>query len=239
MFQGEQILLRITDAQNGNEEARSEIVERNMPLIKSIVRRYRNRQIEYDDLIQLGTLGLIKAINNFDLSFGVQFSTYAVPLIIGEIKRFIRDDGAIKVSRQIKTMLIKINRYMAEFRNRENRDPSIDEISKVFDIDRAEIIFILESAKSPVSIYSENDDDGLSICDRIADKEDAYDAIERLVLKDLINTLPTREKKIILLRYFRDKTQSEVAKELNVSQVQVSRLETRILSKLRTTLTAK
>ncbi|MDR0752412.1 MAG: sigma-70 family RNA polymerase sigma factor [Christensenellaceae bacterium] len=228
-----EILELINKSQCGCENAKSEVVMCNMPLIKSIVNRYRNRHVEYEDLIQLGTLGLIKAINNFDISYGVQFSTYAVPLIIGEIKRFLRDDGSIKVSRAVKTQYTKINRYISDFRNRENREATLVDISNEFKLDESEIVFILESAKYPISIYTENDDEGLTVCDRIADKTTTEDVIDRLMLKELIEKLPERDKKIIMLRYFRDKTQGEVAIELNVSQVQISRLENKIIERMR------
>ncbi|MDR0696098.1 MAG: sigma-70 family RNA polymerase sigma factor [Christensenellaceae bacterium] len=236
MLQGDVILALIIKAQSGCQKSKGEIVTHNMPLIKSIVNRYRNRYVEYEDLIQLGTLGLVKAINNFDMSYEVQFSTYAVPLIIGEIKRFLRDDGSIKVSRVIKSQYVKINRFINEFRNRENKDPSLPDISKEFKIEESEIVFILESAKYPISIYQENDDEGLTIGEKIADKTTTDDIVDRLVLKDLIENLSERDKKIIILRYYRDKTQGEVAKELNVSQVQISRLESKIITRMRSAL---
>lgn len=233
MLQGDQILQKISEAQKGNEQSKAEIIESNLPLIKSIVRRYKNKQIEYDDLIQLGTLGLIKAINNFDATFGVRFSTYAVPMIAGEIKRFIRDDGAIKVSRSVKAQAQKINKFIDEYRHRESKEPSVEELSKEFSIDNAEVIFVLESVRYPLSIYAETEEEGLSLADKIVAKGTPEETIDKMLLRDLIAKLPPREKKIILLRYFRDKTQSEIAEELNVSQVQISRLEAKILAKMK------
>ncbi|MDR3186748.1 MAG: SigB/SigF/SigG family RNA polymerase sigma factor [Christensenellaceae bacterium] len=233
MLKGEEILNKIKEAKAGIEASMSSIIENNMPLIKSIVRRYRNRQIEYEDLIQLGTLGLIKAVKNFDETYGVCFSTYAVPMITGEIKRFIRDDGVIKVSRATKWQAIKINKYIEEYRHSQNREPDINHLAEVFFLEPTEIVFILESAKYPISIYAENDDDGLTLAEKIVAKGSLDDIIDKMVLKEMIKKLPEREKKIILLRYFRDKTQSEVANELNISQVQVSRIETKILLKMR------
>jgi RNA polymerase sporulation-specific sigma factor len=236
MLQQEEILQKIALAQDGSQEAKAELIQSNLPLIKSIVRRYKNKQIEYDDLMQLGTLGLLKAINNFDCSFGVRFSTYAVPMIAGEIKRFIRDDGAIKVSRSIKAQAQKINQYIEEYRQKESKEPQIEHLAKEFNTDAAEIIFILESTRYPLSIYAENEEEGLSLADKIVAKGTPEETIDKMLLKDIIDSLPAREKKIILLRYFRDKTQSEIARELNVSQVQISRLEAKILQRMRNEL---
>ncbi len=233
MLDLEETLRLIKLAKLGDDKAKETLVTENMPLIKSIVRRYKNKLVEYEDLISLGTLGLVKAINNFDYEFGVKFSTYAVPMIAGEIKRFIRDDGAIKVSRSTKSQALEINKYIDEFRASYERTPTIDELSTKFNVEPTELVFILDSTHYPVSIHAETEDDGLTLEDKIADGEDISDTIDKLVIKEVISKLSDRDKKIIMLRYFRDKTQSEVAKELGVSQVQVSRLETKILEKMR------
>lgn len=233
MLDIDETLNLIKRAKAGDDFAKERLVTENMPLIKSIVRRYKNKLVEYEDLISLGTLGLIKAINNFNVDFGVKFSTYAVPMIAGEIKRFIRDDGAIKVSRSTKSQALEINKFIDEFRAQNERSPSIEELSTKFNIEATELVFILDSTHYPVSIYAETEDDGLTLEDKIADSNDVNDTIDKLVIKDVISKLSERDKKIIVLRYFRDKTQSEVAKELGVSQVQVSRLETKILEKMR------
>jgi len=230
-------LQKIKEAQAGSEDAKVLLIEHNLPLIKSIVRRYKNKQIEYDDLIQLGTLGLIKAINNFDATYGVRFSTYAVPMIAGEIKRFIRDDGAIKVSRSIKADAQKLNQYIEEYRHKEEHDPDIDTLCKHFQVSPADIIFLMDSARYPVSIYAETEEEGLSLADKIVAKGTPDEMIDKMLLRDLIASLPPREKKIILLRYFRDMTQNEIARELGVSQVQISRIESKILKQLKKQLT--
>ena len=186
MLQNEETLQLIKEAQNGSDEAKTLLLYHNLPLIKSIVRRYKNKQIEYDDLIQLGTLGLIKAINNFDTSFGVRFSTYAVPMIAGEIKRFIRDDGAIKVSRSIKAQSQKINAFIEEYRHIHQKDPTISEIAEEFDIGEQDVVFTLDSSKYPVSLYTENDEDGLSLIDRLSAKGCQDDEIDKIIIKDLI-----------------------------------------------------
>lgn len=232
MLKNEDILKLIKEAQEGNNEAKAEILKHNTPLVKSIVRRYTNKQVEYDDLMQLGTLGLIKAVNNFDMSFNVKFSTYAVPMIAGEIKRFIRDDGAIKVSRSMKSMSLKFNAFIERFRQENKKEPRVEDIAKEFDMDREDVVITMESSHYPISLYQENDD-GLSLVDRISAKGSLDDTIDKMLLKDLISSLDDRDKKIIILRYYRDKTQSEIADELGVSQVQVSRLESKIIEYMR------
>lgn len=224
----------ILKAQNGNESAKSALVENNSPLIKSILRRYKNKGVEYDDLYQLGCIGLLKAIKNFSVGFGVRFSTYAVPMIMGEIKRYLRDDGYIKVSRTTKTMSCKIAYFIDEVKNGEGRSPSVDEIAAKFGIEPQEVVFIMDSSKIPVSIYDKGDDEqGQALFEKLTDGDRTDETIDRMLIKESIAKLDEREKKIVFMRYYKDKTQSEVAKVLNVSQVQVSRLETKIIEKLR------
>jgi len=236
MLNQEETLRLIILAKEGSNEAKEKLISENLPLIKSIVRRYKNKLIDYEDLLQLGTLGLIKAINNFNTDYGVKFSTYAVPMIAGEIKRFIRDDGAIKVSRSTKSQALEINKYIDDFRLMTGVSPTLDELHQKFNLEVSEIVFILDSTKYPVSIYQESEDEGLQLADKIASNENPDEELDKLLLKELILNLPERDKKIILLRYFRDKTQTEVAEVLGVSQVQVSRLEAKILQKLRENL---
>ncbi len=233
MLSQEETLRLIKLAQNGDDDAKTALLQNNIPLIKSIVRRYQNKQIEYDDLMQLGTLGFIKAVNNFNTEFGVKFSTYAVPMIAGEIKRFIRDNGAIKVSRSIKAQNQVMSAYIEDYRQNNNRDPSVKEIAEYMKIEEADVVFILDSSRYPVSIYAESDEDGLSLEDKLSAKGSEDDYIEKMVLRDIINKFDERDRKIIFLRYYRDKTQSEIAKELGVSQVQISRLEAKILDRIR------
>ena len=238
MLDHEETMRLIQEAQDGNEEAKSRLLEENMPLIKSIIRRYRNTVIEYDDLIQLGSLGLYKAIMNFNRDFGVRFSTYAVPMISGEIKRQIRDDGPVKVSRSTKALALLINKFIDEFRSQNGRDPTIEEIGENFKIDPYEVVFALDSTRMPVSLYEKFDEDsGGYLIDNIKTVDKTEDLIDKIMLRELIANLEDRDKKIILLRYYRDKTQSEVAEILGVSQVQVSRLESKILSYLKERLT--
>ena len=231
----QQTLELITKAKNGDENAKTVLFEQNSPLIKSVIKRFLGKGIEYDDLYQIGTIGLLKAINNFDASFNVKFSTYVVPMVIGEIKRFMRDDGAIKVSRTIKTLNLKIKKYIDEYTRTNFHKPTPQEIAKQFDIDEAEVIFVMDSASMPISIYTplENDSNGLLLIDRLNQDNSHEKLIDNILLKETLKSLDARDKKIILLRFFRDKTQSEIAKVLGVSQVQVSRLENKVLEKLK------
>ena len=194
--------------------------------------------IEYDDLFQLGALGFVKAIYNFDENFNTRFSTYVVPMVIGEIKRFMRDDGSIKVSRTIKSQNIKINKFIESFIKQEYRKPTLEEISKHFNMDITDVIFVMDSSKMPVSIYAPTEDDdkkNMFLLDKyVTDNSD--DLIDNIVLKETLKKLSKRDKQIIMLRFFRDKTQSEIAREMGVSQVQVSRLENKILSQIKDAL---
>lgn len=223
-------------AQSGDLNAKNTLVEANSPLIKSVIKIYKNKGVEYDDLFQLGSLGFVKAINNFDESFGVKFSTYAVPMIVGEVKRFLRDDGSIKVSRALKTLNLQINKYIEEYRQKNNNEPTISQLAKHFCVDEQEIVYAMDSRKALLSLDDKQDDtnpNSRTILESIEDVDHTENMIDNLVLKDLIAELSDRDKKLLALRYFQDKTQSEIADILNVSQVQVSRLENKIIDKLR------
>lgn len=224
----------IQKAKEGDNEAKAILIESNAPLVKSIVKRYLNKGVEYDDLYQLGCLGFLKAINNFDESFNVKFSTYAVPMIAGEIKRFLRDDGSIKVSRAIKGLYFQIQKIIDERKSQNKEPPSIKELSTIFNIEEQEIVFVMESAKMPLSLFEQIDKDGgVEIIDRISSSNEEEELTNNMLVKDLLKSLNPKDRKIIILRYYRDKTQNEIAQMLGVSQVQVSRLENKILSKLK------
>lgn len=232
----ENTLLLIERAKSGDQEALQTLTIENSPLIKSIIKRYIGKGIEYDDLFQLGSMGFIKAVKNFDTSFNVKFSTYVVPMIIGEIKRFMRDDGTIKVSRSIKSTNVQINRYIESYMKENGGKPSIEQIAKHFEMDSQEIVFVMDSARMPISLYTpfeDGENKSLLLIDRYAQDNSDEEMFENIALKDALKNLEERDKMIILMRYFRDKTQSEIAKELNISQVQVSRLEMKILNKMR------
>ena len=230
----------ISLAKEGDESAKATLISENSPLIKSVIKKYINKGIEFDDLYQLGSLGFLKAIINFDESFGVKFSTYAVPMIAGEIKRFIRDNGIIKVSRSTKQLNLKINKFIEGYISKKHESPTIEIISKEFELPESEIIYIMDSSIRPMSLFTlVGDESGKEqyLIDKIEDDKPIDKAMDNELLYKIIKDLPPREKKIIILRYFRDKTQKDIAVELGVSQVQVSRLENKILQKLKEKLT--
>ncbi len=240
MLDVEQTNLLIRKAKDGDADAKEQLLTANNNLIKSIVRRYLNKGVEYDDLYQLASMGLLKAISGFDESFGVRFSTYAVPMIAGEIKRFMRDDGSIKVSRAIKSLAKRINIFIEEYSVVHGEQPTVKAISEEFEIPESEVVFTLGSTHMPVSIYSQGeykDKKTQELLDKLPVEDRQEDIVESLQLKTAIEGLPEREKKVIMLRYFRDMTQSEVASMLGVSQVQVSRIENKIIEAFRKELT--
>jgi len=235
MLGQEETLDLIKKAQAGDENAKETLVNENSPLIKSVIRWFKDKGVENDDLYQLGCMGFLKAINRFDCSYNVKFSTYVVPMVVGEIKRFMRDDGAVKVSRAIKGLNIKINKFVETFLMQNGKKATIADIAEHFKISEQEVVMAMDSAKMPVSLYTpfdDGDEDGLTIIDRF-DGQENEDFVDKFALKDIIENLEERDKKIILMRYFYDKTQSEIAERLGVSQVQVSRLENKILENLR------
>ena len=229
----------ITKAKGGCEHSKSVLLSENSPLIKSVIKKYLNKGIEFDDLYQLGSLGFLKAIDNFDESFGVKFSTYAVPMIAGEVKRYIRDNGIIKVPRGTKQLNIKINRFIEEFIKNNEVSPGIDVIAEEFGITEQEVVYTMDSSNKPISLFTlVGDESGKDqyLIDKIENENNGIDDMDNHFLYSIIKDLPSREKKIIILRYFRDKTQKEIAIELGVSQVQVSRLENKILQKIKSQL---
>ncbi len=235
MLNQEELNDYIRKAKEGDENAKTVIFNNNAPLIKSIIKNFKNKGIEYDDLYQIASVGLLKAIDHFDESFNVKFSTYTVPMVIGEIKRYMRDNGAIKVSRTLKMLASKINRFSAEYQAKYNASPTVEMLAKEFGCEEDDVVMALDAAKMPVSLFEKADDDdgGLELIDKIAAGDNEDDLIEKIEISRAISKLSERERKIVVLRYFRDRTQSEIAKDLGVSQVQVSRLENKILEKMR------
>lgn len=234
----EAVLKLIIDAKAGDKQAQSILVEKNVGLVWSIVKRFQNRGYEIDDLFQIGSIGLIKAITKFDPSYEVKFSTYAVPMIIGEIKRFIRDDGIIKVSRSLKEISSRA-RITKEIMSKElGREPSINEISERLNISPEDLVMALEAGCTPESLYStigEGDNSPILLIDRIdADNNSSeIDLIDKIAIRQILDTLDPRERQIIILRYFKEKTQVQIAKLLGISQVQVSRIEKKILKDIK------
>ncbi|MGN1060451.1 MAG: SigB/SigF/SigG family RNA polymerase sigma factor [Candidatus Coproplasma sp.] len=230
----------IRAAKSGDNDAKERLLSENTNLIKSIVKRYLNKGVEYDDLFQLASMGLLKAIAGFDESYGVRFSTYAVPMISGEIKRFMRDDGSIKVSRAIKAAAKQINAFVEEYTATNGVQPSIKTIAEKFEMPPSEVVFTMGSSRMPVSIYAQGeykDEKSKLLLDKLPVEDKQEELLDVLELRSAIADLPDRDKKVIMLRYFRDMTQAEVAESLGVSQVQVSRIESRIMQSFRNKLT--
>ena len=226
----------LKDYKGGDIKARDTLCSRNMGLVVSIAKRFTGSGVDIEDLAQTGSLGLLKAIDNFDEGFGVKFSTYAVPMIAGEIKRFLRDDGEIKISRAIKTLSMKIRVFIDEFKKKNMIEPTLQEIAVHFNVEPEEVVCALDSSRAMISLYEkidDNSDNSANLIDKIIVEDNSDIMLDKILLKQAIEELNEREKKVILLRYFRGKTQSEVANLLNVSQVQVSRIESKILENLK------
>ena len=226
----------IINAQNKSEEALTKIIEENQGLIWSIVKRFSGRGHQLEDLYQLGCIGLIKAINRFDTSYNVRISTYAVPYILGEIKRFIRDDGPIKISRSIKELATKINEIQRQNIIKTGEQIQIQELAKILKVSKEEIVVALDAIRSPESIDEElyDEEGGETKISKIStNKDETGNIVNRLCVQELIEELGGREKEIIILRYYKGKTQSEVAQRLGITQVQVSRIEKKILLEMR------
>ena len=218
-------------AKNGDKSAEDKLVEINMGLVIHAAKKFSNRGYDFEELTQVGAIGLIKAIQRFDNSYDVQFSTYAVPMIMGEIRRFLRDDGIIKISRSIKETAIKGWRAEEILRRKLKREPTINEISAECQIPAENLIEAFEAAASPESIYYENEDS--SHCEKLKAPDCENDIINKVLISGLLDKLETREKQIIVLRYFKEQTQAQIAQIIGVSQVQISRIEKNVLEKMR------
>lgn len=227
----------IMEAQNGNSEVMAKLIQDNNGLIWSIVKRFKDRGYELDDLYQIGSIGFIKAIKRFDTSFDVKLSTYAVPYILGELKRFIRDDGGVKVSRSLKELAIKVKDIQARHLRQKGEEITITEISKELKRSKEEIVAALDSLNPIVSIYDNtysDDEGGISFIDKISTNVDEAEQIaNKISIRELVESLDEREKQIIMLRYYKNKTQMQVAKILGISQVQVSRIEKKVLNSMK------
>lgn len=224
-------------ARTGDKDALNKLIEVNMPLVSTISKKFLNRGYEYEDIFQIGCMGLVKAVNNFDDKYNVKFSTYAVPMILGEIKRFIRDDGMIKVSRSVKNTAKKIHYDKEALTKKLNRDPTIQELSEYSGVNVEDIVFAMESANSLQYLYDTiHQDDGAPVLliDKISENpQEDSEMIDRIALKEALRSLDDKSRQIIMLRYFKDKTQVQVAKMLGISQVQVSRIEKKVLKIMR------
>lgn len=227
----------IQKAHEGDKEARDQLVLDNMGLVWSIVRRFQGRGYDLEDLFQIGSIGLMKAVDKFDTSYDVRFSTYAVPMITGEIKRFLRDDGLIKVSRSIKEMGLRVKLARENLCASMGREPTLEEIAAEVGASKEEVAASIEAGAEVESLYktvNQNDENSLCLMDKIEDKDERQERLlNHMVLEELIGNLEEKEREIIVRRYYENQTQTQVAKALSISQVQVSRLEKKILKQMR------
>ncbi len=229
----------IARAQAGDESARAQVHEANIGLVYMVLEKFKNTAYEYEDLFQVGSIGLLKAIDKFDFSFKVRFSTYAVPMIIGEIKKFLRDDGIVKVQRGLKETYSKIRWAQDKLRGELGREPGVDEIALLLGMDKEEIVISIEACQVPAyinDVLPREENDNLSMLDRLTASEGSAMMLEKIALREALSTLDEREREVILRRYFKDETQSLIAGDLGVSQVQVSRIEKTAIKKLKTIL---
>ncbi len=227
----------IQRSHNGDEEARAQLVEENTGLVWCIVKRFYNRGAEAEDLFQIGSIGLLKAIDKFDLSYDVKFSTYAVPMISGEIKRFLRDDGMIKVSRSLKELAHRAYSCEAVMQEKLGRDPTVTELAEELGVETEELTMALEASGDIESLHKpiyQKEGQEIRLMDKLPQKEEGEEKIlDHMLLKQLLSYLDKEERQLIYLRYFADQTQSQVGKQMGISQVQVSRMEKKILKNLR------
>ncbi len=224
-------------ANDGDTEAMNILIEMNLPLVSSLSKKFINRGYDYEDIFQIGSIGLVKAIKNFDAKYNVKFSTYAVPMIVGEIKRFIRDDGIIKVSRNIKILARKLHFDKEKLTKELNREPTIDEVVEFSGVNKEEVIVALEASSNLQYLHDViHQDDGAPVLliDKLSENgEEDKNLTDRIALKEALQNLDKKSRQIIVLRYFKDKTQVEVARMLGISQVQVSRIEKKVLVEMK------
>ena len=230
-------LALITKSQQGDKKARDTVFEENTGLIYSVAKRFVGRGVEMEDLIQIGSIGLLKAVDHFNASFEVKFSTYAVPMIAGEIKRYLRDDGILKVSRSLKENCVRIYSAREKLEKELGREPVMEEIAQSAQLSVDEVVMSLESGAEVESLHKiiyQGDGNDISLMDRLQEKENGQDAaLNRVFLDEILKKLDARERQLIYMRYFKDMTQTEIAVEMGISQVQVSRMEKRILKQLK------
>ena len=225
---------------DGNEkqrrEAREKMINGNLRLVLSVIQRFANRGEKPDDLFQVGVIGLIKAIDNFDCTLDVKFSTYGVPMIIGEVRRYLRDNNSIRVSRSMRDTAYHAMQIREQLINKNNKEPSVEEIAKIMELPKETVVLALEAIVEPVSLYEPVFSDGsdtIYVMDQVGDKSDDSDWLDEIAIKEAMKNLSNREKKIIAMRFFQGKTQMEVANEIGISQAQVSRIEKGALSQIK------
>lgn len=226
----------IIRAHNGDKSARDEMIQGNLKLVLSVIQRFSNRGEPLDDLFQVGCMGLIKAIDNFNTDLQVKFSTYAVPMIIGEVRRYLRDNNSVRVSRSLRDTAYKAIQVRERLSNELNREPKVEEIAKELDMNKEDVVIALEAIVEPVSLYEpvyNEGGDAIYVMDQIGDKNTPDSWMDEIMIRDQIKKLSQREKNILNLRFMLGKTQTEVAKEIGISQAQVSRLEKGALKKIK------
>ena len=236
-------LALIGRAHQGDKAARDLLFEENTGLIYSVAKRFLGRGVEMEDLFQIGSIGLLKAVDKFDLSYEVKFSTYAVPMIVGEIKRYLRDDGILKVSRSLKENHYRVYQVREALTRRLEREPTVEELASEMGISTEELVMTMESGAEVESLHKtiyQGEGTEISLMDKIPEQENRQEkALNRIFLEEILGGLPAKERKLICMRYFQDMTQTEIARELGISQVQVSRLEKRILRNMQITAEKK
>ena len=227
----------IRRSQDGDKAARDTLIEENMGLIHHVAKRFLGRGVEAEDLFQIGAIGLLKAVDRFDLGFGVRFSTYAVPMIAGEIRRFLRDDSMIKVSRSLKELAVKAARLREQLLMERGAEPGVEELAGRLGVESEELVQAMDSCtevESLQKVISQGDSEGTSLLERVEQgRDEQEELLRRMLLEELLASLDPKERRLIVLRFFHDRTQSQVAEELGMSQVQVSRLEKKILLALK------
>lgn len=232
----EEMMNLLSKAQGGDTNARERLINCNLRLVFNLVQRFANRGYELEDLFQIGTIGLIKAIDKFNLSYNVKFSTYAVPMIIGEIRRFLRDDNPVKVSRSLKENAYKINKARESLSKELGREPTLHEIGEYVGLTIDEMISSLEAVQTPTSIHEtlyHDDGDPIYVIDQLSNEKEDGNWLDRIALKEILSKLTDKERDIIIMRFFQDKTQTEVAGMVGLSQVQVSRIERQALKRFK------
>lgn len=231
------ILALLGRVHQGDKEARDILVEKNMGLVHSIARRFQNRGVEMEDLVQIGSIGLLKAIDKFDITYEVRFSTYAVPMITGEIKRFLRDDGMVKVSRSLKEEAARIYAAREAFIGEQGRDPTLEELADKLQLAKEEVVLAMESSAQIESLQKtiyQSDGSDIALEDKLPfEKNQQEEVLDRMLLEQMLGSLNTEERELIYLRFFKERTQTSIAQKMGMSQVQVSRMEKKILQRMR------
>lgn len=226
----------IQKAQQGDQTAKEALLEENSGLIWSVVRRFKGRGADPEDLYQIGAIGFLKCIDKFDFAYDVKLSTYAVPMILGEVRRFLRDDGAVKVSRSLKELAMRAKRLQEKMLLEENREITLQEMAEVLQVEKEELVLALEAGREVESLYASaggGDENPMQLIDKLSDTSAHEKMLEHLSLKEAMDTLEEKERQIIWMRYFQDRTQADVAQEIGISQVQVSRIEKKTLMRMR------